>query len=117
MKEKPLHERTFKELSFMKTPYCETPSDAKDQIKDEIHEWVLFKIRKCCPKKTPDSLGASPIRCESCENLMEMFNIKEIEIGEYEEDLEVKICPNCNGAGKIYRSIFKKVKSNEKKQF
>jgi hypothetical protein len=42
--------------------------------------WAKSIVMECCPKKTPDSLGAMPTRCEGCERLMEMFEIEEDEL-------------------------------------
>jgi hypothetical protein len=69
---------------------------------------VISDIKKCCPKKTPDSLGASPTRCEKCESLMKLFKIQEKEIEEQDDyDIEIKICPHCSGSGKIYKIVMK----------
>ena len=41
-----------------------------------LRKWQLAKVMACCPNKTPDSLGASPTRCDVCEQRITDFNLK-----------------------------------------
>ena len=38
--------------------------------------WASRIVVNCCPKKTPDSLGAEPTRCEGCERIIKIFDLE-----------------------------------------
>ena len=63
------------ELYNVRKDFFEGHKCAFIDIRQEAIKWV----KSCCPDKTPDSLGASPTRCEACERFMDFFNINESE--------------------------------------